>query len=67
MIWEYKIINVDDTPKLNETIKFQEELNNYASEGWKIVGFFYPPQLDDALECNLSIYSVIFKRQFKCP
>lgn len=63
MIWEYKIINVDDTPKLNETIQFQEELNNYKNEGWKVVSFFYPPQLSHGNISNLSIYSVIFKRQ----
>lgn len=62
MEWEYKIISVKNIPKFSETIKLQEELNNYGKEGWELVGFFYPPQVGEGWEPKLDINSAIFKR-----
>jgi hypothetical protein len=63
MIWEYKIINVEDISKFSDSIKLQEELNNYGKEGWELVGFFYPPQIGLGWVSKLDIDSIIFKRQ----
>jgi len=63
MNWEYKVIKVENITKFTETIKLQEELNNYGKEGWELVGFIYPPQIGAGWMPKVDIDSVIFKRQ----
>jgi hypothetical protein len=65
MEWEYKVIKVENISKFSETIKLQEELNNYGKEGWELVGIFYPPQIGEGWMPKLDSDSVIFKRQIK--
>ena len=63
MEWEYKVINVKAFAKFSETIKLQEELNNYGKEGWELINFVYPPQIGEGWLSKLDIDSIIFKRQ----
>ena len=62
MNWEYKVIKVENIAKFTDSIKLQEDLNNYGKEGWELVGFVYPPQIVGWMP-KLDIDSVIFKRE----
>jgi hypothetical protein len=62
MEWEYKVINIENFSKFNETQILQDELNKYGKEGWELVGFFYPPQIGVGWLTKLDNNSVIFKR-----
>ena len=63
MKWEYKVIKAENIAKFTETIKLQEELNNYGDEGWELSSFIYPPQTGVGWMPKLDVDSVIFKRQ----
>jgi hypothetical protein len=63
MKWEYMVIRVKEIPRFNDTIRLQEELNNFGEQGWELVEFAFPPQIGSGWMSKQDIDSVIFKRQ----
>jgi hypothetical protein len=63
MKWEYKILKAGEVSNFNNSVKLQEELNNYGMEGWELVNFVYPEQKGKGWEPAKDLNSVIFKRQ----
>lgn len=62
MKWEYKSIELENNINLKDSSKLQEELNNYGSQGWELVGVMEVPREGSGWLPKLNSDLIVFKR-----
>ncbi|WP_055667335.1 DUF4177 domain-containing protein [Desnuesiella massiliensis] len=65
MKWEYKVIQIEKYEGLKDSVELPKELNDYGTEGWKVVGVLQPQHNEKVGISNSYTNAVTFKRRIE--
>ncbi|MDR5588024.1 MULTISPECIES: DUF4177 domain-containing protein [Clostridium] len=63
MEWEYNVISITDFKSLEDPEKLKQELDNYGSKGWELVGILHKEQEGKGWMPKLYDDVITFKRK----
>lgn len=65
MKWEYKVIELKNFRSLKDPNQLLQELNNYGSEGWELIGILQQEEIGKGWMPKLSDDVITFKRKIE--